>query len=275
MSEGNLTTQTVVVDGRPAFCRVMTPASGRSAGPPLILIHGLACASDVWAPALDAFARQSADRLAIAPDLPGCGHSDDPPEALGIDEMAGWIDLLLDRLGFGSAHLAAHSMGCEVAIAAADRCGDRVRSLVLVGPILGNRAVPPWRTIAGVAANVFFEPLLFNGLLVKMVSEAGICRAVSTSVATLLDHPLARAGGVCAPTLILRGEKDMIVPDSAARRLAAALPHSRFERIAGASHALQFNRPDHFAAITLDYLAEVEANTDRKRQAGTLAPHQR
>jgi pimeloyl-ACP methyl ester carboxylesterase len=54
---------------------------------------------------------------------------------------------------------------------------------------------------------------------------------------------------------VVRGAGDAIVPDAAARRLAAVLPAGRFARVSGAAHAVQYNSPAVFVSITLAFLA--------------------
>jgi pimeloyl-ACP methyl ester carboxylesterase len=56
---------------------------------------------------LEVLCQQGTDRLVIAADMPGYGHSAGPRRALRIDELADWGTRLLDRLGIPKAHLAA------------------------------------------------------------------------------------------------------------------------------------------------------------------------
>ncbi len=52
-----------------------------------------------------------------------------------------------------------------------------------------------------------------------------------------------------------------IIPDRAARRLAAALPRGEFRRLSGTAHALQFSRPREFVETALPFWARAEAAT--------------
>lgn len=258
MSESERIGCRVFVDGRPAFCRILSPASGSCAGLPLLCIHGLGCSSEVWIPAFAALQRLGAERLVLAPDMPGYGHSEGPVKALDIDELADWVVRLMDRLDLPAAHFAAHSLGCQVALAIARRHPARARALILVGPTLGSQLVPVWRYVVGLLIDCFLEKMLYNGLLAKMYCEMGVLRYAITTCYMFADCPLDTAGSIAAPALILRGKRDAIVPDTAARRLTAALPNGQFERVAGTAHAVPFNRAEFFAARTSQYLSAIE-----------------
>jgi pimeloyl-ACP methyl ester carboxylesterase len=55
------------------------------------------------------------------------------------------------------------------------------------------------------------------------------------------ENPLAAAHRVRAPTLVLIGGRDPVVPRDYAEALTAALPHGRLEWVEGAAHALIFD----------------------------------
>lgn len=259
MAMSDLIRCTTEVDNRPVSCRILAP-HGASGEAPVLLLHGLGCSSEVWMPALWALAQLDSPRLAVAPDFPGYGHSADPDHVLGIGELADWACRLMDRLGIPCAHVAAHSMGCQVALAMAHRAPERVKSMILIGPTLGRDIVPPWRYAAGLFADIFVEKMLYNGLLAKMYCQMGVGRYCATTAKMFADRPLEYAGEIACPTLVIRGQYDAIVPDTSARRLAAKLPYGRYERIGHTAHAVLFNRPELFAARLASFLADVEAD---------------
>ena len=69
----------------------------------------------------------------------------------------------------------------------------------------------------------------------------------------LCDRPIALAEQVQCPALVIRGTRDMIIPDRAAARLAAALPRGRIVRVPRAAHAAQFSRPAEVCAELLRF----------------------
>lgn len=75
-------------------------------------------------------------------------------------------------------------------------------------------------------------------ILDRATPEAAIALFLSTDVD--LRRDLQR---ITQPTLIIHGTADALVPQSAARRLAAALPHARLQLLEGAGHVPTMTRP--------------------------------
>ena len=250
------------VDGRPVRCRILDAVSSPASASlrlPLLFLHGLGCSSDAWQPALNYLARRQFGRPVFVPDMPGFGCSPGPHLAMGMEELADWAVHLMDALGVERAHLAGNSMGCQVALALARRHPERVVGLVLVGPTAGERYIPFWRYALGLLLDGCREPVIYTAVLARMYFQMGVPRYLATTVKMLEDEPIAHAADVQAPCLILRGQHDGIIPDSVARRLAAALPRGEFQRMRGAAHALQFSRPQEFVEIALAFWARAEA----------------
>ncbi len=149
-------------------------------------------------------------------------------------------------------------MGCQVALALARRHPRRVGGVVLVGPSTGARLVPPWRYLVGLALDGVSETLRYNVTLLRMYGEMGSSRYLATVPKMLHDDPIGQAAKVAAPCLVLRGARDRLVPDAAARRLAAALPRGQFARVPDAAHAIQFNNPGEFTHRARRFLAAAQ-----------------
>ncbi len=255
--------QTLAVDARPVLCRVLDPISLSVYSPPLrlpvILLHGLGCSSEAWQPTLDTLASRCLPIPVFAPDMPGFGGSPGPSEALGMADLADWAARLMDTLGVERAHLAGNSMGCQVALGLARRHPNRVGGMVLVGPTMGEQYISFWRYALGLLLDGVQEPPNYNLRLMRMYAQMGVPRYLATTRRMLEDEPLRHADEVRAPCLIVRGERDGIIPDPVARRLAAALPRGEFRRLYGTAHALQFSRPREFVETALPFWAQAEA----------------
>ena len=72
------------------------------------------------------------DRVAIAPDTPGFGDSDPPPEPPGIEDYAGAMGDLIDAFDFASVDVMGYHTGSETCVELALQRPDQVRRLVLV-----------------------------------------------------------------------------------------------------------------------------------------------
>lgn len=249
------TSPSLRIDGCTVCCRLLAPSvpAARDPGLPLLFLHGLGCSGDAWEPVLDMLAGDGCAQNVAAPDLPGYGHSECSRGALGMDALADWTADFLDKVGLARVHVAGHSMGCQVALALARRHPGRVASLLLVGPTTGRRLVPLWRYGAGLAADGFLEPPRYNLTLARMYAQMGLRRYFATVRRMMQDDPFPLAASITAPTLVLRGVRDFVVPPSAARALAASVHRGRYLEVPRAAHALQFEDPDRFLRIALPF----------------------
>ena len=260
------------LEGRPVCCRVV-PAKvpARQQEWPRLLLHGLGCSARAWGPALPLL---DGAGTVYAPDMPGYGQSPGPEHALRMEELGDWAARLLDRLEIERAHIAGHSMGCQVALALARRHPGRVGGMVLLGPTTGSRDVPFARYAAGLALDGLFEPPLYTLTLAQMYAEMGTRRYHETTRAMMEDDPLAHAGEVHAPCLVVRGGHDYIIPDYAARRLTAALPDARYVVVHRAAHAVQFHRPQTFADLAHPLWRRAEGHADERAEIDSEAAAQ-
>ncbi len=190
--------------------------------------------------------------------MPGYGYSEGSEESFDVEQMADWTARFLDVLKVERAHIAANSMGCQVAIALARRHPERVGGLVLVGPTTGRRSVPLWRYVAGLAANSSREPFIYKYVALRLFLQMGFRRYGSTVRNMMDDDPLRAAVDVAAPCRVVRGTRDTIVPDTAAHDLADALPNGSFRAVEKAGHMVQFNSPDRFTRLAQVFWAEAE-----------------
>lgn len=95
----------------------------------------------------------------VVPDLLGYGKSSWPEQALGLEQHAAGLDLLLDRLGLDSVVLVGHSMGGVIGTYLTDRRRRRVRSFVNVE---GNLS-PADCTFSSLVADFTVEAFLDAG----------------------------------------------------------------------------------------------------------------
>ena len=251
----------------------------RGTGPPVLLLHGQPGDGASWGRVVD----RLADRhRVLAPDRPGYGTT--TLEASGMvanaDRMA---ELLRDR-GATPATVVGHSWSGGVAVLLAARHPDVVRSLVLVGAVgtpdsvngldglLAADRVGEWLTVAGRVDRAL--GYLAATLPDEVVPEgwAGVRgRSLRTFVveqrALMAELPevTARLGELTVPVAVVVGEWDVVVPPTAARSLARAVPGAELVRVPGVGHFVARDAPDR--------LAEVIGVTDaRARGAGAAGP---
>ena len=240
-------------------------------GEPLLYLHGALGPVGGWAPFLDELAR---DFTVYAPWFPGYG------ETKGIEHLEDVIDLalyhleLLDGLGLPSAHVVGHFIGGMVAAEMASLDPHRVRKLVLVS------AAGLWRDDAPVADFFGMNPRDLPGALwadpegtiarqaaareeqdetraVLALERTSGLSAVGKFLWPIPDKGLKRRlYRVKAPTLILWGAEDRIIPPAYATTLAAYLPGSQVEILDGTGHLLMLEQPQEFARKVTSFLKD-------------------
>lgn len=120
------------------------------AGEDVVLVHGLAANMAFWHPEV---LRTLRERFRVTLyDLRGHGYSDMPSTGYAMDDMAGDLHGLLDRLGIETMHLVGHSWGGAIAATLAATHPARVRSLALADarlpalqPTLRAEDFPHWQ----------------------------------------------------------------------------------------------------------------------------------
>lgn len=254
------TTTTVEVNGHP--CRVWTKGSG----PKLGFLAGLG-GLPRWIPFLDRLAEK---RTVIAPSLPGypggTGHT-------ALDNHLDWIVAvrqLLDKAGLAGCDLVGASVGGAFAAEMAAIFPATVKKLALIAPFgLYDDAAPasdPWAqradNVAGMmCANgdnwkaMVAQPEGANSvewpIMMVRAAEAS-ARAFWPLGNTQLDKRLKL---IAAPTLILWGAEDRILPPSYAKKFASAIVGaSRSEQIPDAGHLAYLDQPDAVAKAVLAHL---------------------
>jgi pimeloyl-ACP methyl ester carboxylesterase len=99
---------------------------------PLLLLHGLADHALVWSSLGDYLA---IEYHIVAPDMRGHGESSKPEQDYSFESAIADLEALMDRLGWASTHVVAHSWSGKLACIWARQYPQRLRSMVLVDPI--------------------------------------------------------------------------------------------------------------------------------------------
>jgi pimeloyl-ACP methyl ester carboxylesterase len=220
--------------------------------PPVLLLHGLAVSHRYLMPtALDL----AATHPVYLPDLPGFGHSGKARRvfdaAAHADHLAAW----LARIGLARVCVLGHSFGAEVAAALAVRHPARVGALVLVGPTSDPAARSHWGQLRRWLVDLLREDPRQALILLRDVRDAGP-RRIAGTLTRSVRHPMERTlAGVRAPTLLLRGSRDPVVPERWLREAAAIVAGAGIGTVAGAAHNVATTAGTEVAAAVLAFLA--------------------
>ena len=221
-------------------------------GPPTVLLHGLSGSGRWWARNVGPLSRRF--RVHVV-DLLGFGGSRGQPFVLA--EAAAYLAAWMERLDLPRASVVGHSMGGFIAADFAAAFPERVERLVLVDaaalPFDARHLRRP-RGLVGVARRL---PLRFLPILATDALRAGpvtIARAARELLRSDLGPRLAT---IAAPTLVVWGEHDTLVPLAVGEQLARALPDGRLVVIPRAGHNPMWDQADEFNRVVADFLSEA------------------
>ena len=234
--------------------RVHVRAGGADDAPPVALVHGIGVSSRYLVPVGRELART---HRVLAPDLPGYGRSESPPRALGVGGLAGALSAWLDAEGLDRVSLLANSMGCQVVVDLALREPERVSALVLVGPTVDPHARDPLRQAARLVLDSAREPPSLVGIILWDYAVFGPLRFAATAVSALRDAIEEKLPHVRAPVLVVRGERDAIVPQRWAEEVTALLPRGRLVVLPGAAHNVTYDAPLELVRVVRPFLEEA------------------
>lgn len=196
----------------------------------LVCLHGLAASGRWWRRSVGYLERLGAVTLL------------DLPRALAPEELAGWVAEGLGRRG-APADLAGHSLGALVAARVAASRPELVRRLILVAP----PGIAPRRSVVEYGWPLFRSLLQCQPrFLIRLSADAlraGPRNLVRGSLHIVAADVTSDLASIRAPTLLVWGARDRLVPPSTARLWHEAIRHSRLVIIPGAGHVPMFETP--------------------------------
>jgi pimeloyl-ACP methyl ester carboxylesterase len=214
-------------------------------GDPLLLINGMTRPMRSW----DRFTREVPGRTVVSFDAPGLGASPRPPLPLSIPRLAALAVAVLNAAGLDRADVMGFSHGGAVAQQLARDAPDRVSRLILVSTSCGVGATPGPRgetlhalgtPSAGGYPWPFPDPLGFLWQLLAFSSWSSI--------------PFL--GAIRAPTLVVCGTRDRVVPPINSRVLAGRIPDASLVMLPG-GHDLQRSQPANALARAVEHFLEA------------------
>jgi pimeloyl-ACP methyl ester carboxylesterase len=217
-----------------------------------VLVHGLAGSTRWWRRNVAALAERHTVYLV---NLPGFGAFRRRRIHFALAEAADWLGAWIEAANVAPCHVVAHSMGGHIAIRLAARKPTLVRRLVLVAPaiVAGRRRLRayPFALVAAIRAMTpSFLPLRALDTL-----RAGPFTLLRAARSLLADDIRAELREIVAPTLLIWGERDALVPPSLGVLAQAEIPGAYLLLLPGAGHVAQYDRPRPVNDATLAFLA--------------------
>jgi pimeloyl-ACP methyl ester carboxylesterase len=237
----------------------------RGDGPAILLSHGFAATSAMFAPNIDALAEA---HTVITWDLRGHGDSDSPgnPAAYTTDLCVGDMAALLDQAGAERAVIAGHSLGGYLSLEFQLAHPRRTTGLVLIDTGPGYRsdaARAGWNQMAERYASRLEERGLAGIPAGDELGAAthrgadGLVLAARHLMTQQDSHVLESLGSIVSPVLVIVGGDDEPFL-AGAHYMAEKIPSATLEVIDGAQHAPNITHADQFNELVIGFLRQVE-----------------
>jgi 3-oxoadipate enol-lactonase len=247
----------------------------RGQGAPILLIMGLGYPSDMWfrtRPVLDQHYRT------IALDNRGVGRSSMPEGPYPIETMASDALAVLDAAGVDRAHVFGISMGGMIAQELTLQHPDRVRSLLLgctaCGGPLAVRAEQEATKMLTARGEMTPEqaaeaaiPFIYDAATPRTIIDEDLNvrrpwfprgEAYRAQLAGIFAwEAYSRLDRIKAPTLVIHGENDRLVPPGNGELIAQRISGSQLVILKKASHIFPADQPAAAHEAILNFLASV------------------
>jgi len=242
---------------------------GPADAPVLVLAGSLGSTTEMWRPQLPALAGRF---RVVRVDLRGHGGSAATEGPYRMDELAGDVLALLDRLDLPRVHWCGLSLGAMVGMHLASEAPERIGRLALCCTSAHFPDPTVWHDriaavaahgTAGIATAVvarWFTPgwaaehpdvVADSEAMVASISDAGY-RGCCAALAAW-DHRY-RLPAITAPTLVVAGADDLATPvEPHAATIAAGIPGARLE-VVPAAHLANIESADAVTALLVEHL---------------------
>jgi 3-oxoadipate enol-lactonase len=244
-------------------------------GEPLVIISGAGSSTQASSRLIPIF---SNEYQLIIFDKRGEGQSDKPDMPYTTEMMADDLAGLLDTINIDSAHINGTSLGGMIAQQIAIRYPGRVRSLILVSTYCGGPHSIPFsaevmkvadkerageltteesikETIRLFITREFIDknPGFIQRMIAQMTEQPNNNWGQRQGEASLAHNAYELLPGIKAPTMVIHGDADMILPVENARILVSRIPHAELVTFKNAGHFL-IEAGDEKNRIMLDFL---------------------
>ena len=239
-------------------------------GEPLLYLHGFS-GLPAENPFLDQLGR---DFQVIAPHLPGFGGSTGAELIDDVVDAALFYHQLMDELEIPAANIVGHSMGAMLAAEVAALDVHRARKLVLCAPMglwLDEYPIPdlfatqpfelpsllfhdPKSSVAQTMTGSSTLPSLLGAM------SANIENTKRFGMASKFLYPLPyrglakRAYRIQAPTLVLTGTSDRLIPAPYGKAFTKVIPDAGEQSLVNCGHMMMYEAPSEFCKAVTQFL---------------------
>jgi pimeloyl-ACP methyl ester carboxylesterase len=237
---------TILVQGAPVYYEVI------GEGAPVVLVHGLSGSALWWIRNVQSLAQHHTVYLL---DLPSFGAMRRARPRFALSTAGTWLLAWMEAVGLKQADFIGHSMGGFICLWIATHHATVVSRLVLVSPAIFSETYPLTsyfvRLLKGTRELTprFFPILLYDAL------RAGPFTLLHAASELIREDLQEEIKAVEAPTLLIWGANDTLVPASMGYVLRETMKSARLLIIERAGHVCMFDRPQAFNTAVAAYLS--------------------
>lgn len=236
-------------------------------GEPLIIVHGGSEGAVAWKDNIAALAKKY---TIYVPDMPGFGSSQSYAGNYSIPDMVDFVDNFALSMGLPRFFMMGHSLGGGIALHYTLKFPEKVRKLVLVSslclgkeiawwirlltgtpiyPVIGNAAMSFYKGLKSVA-NFFGSWEIMEPVTKTSIQIGGYISNITEQTIVLLSQlPL-----IGAPTLVLWGAKDPVVPFAQAYAAAELIPDCQVRVFDNCGHSVYRENLREFSSVLSRFL---------------------
>ncbi|MDZ8068517.1 MAG: alpha/beta hydrolase [Nostoc sp. DedQUE08] len=252
-------------------------------GTPLILIHGAGASIDYWYKNIFILGQ---NHVVYALDWVGSGKTDKPEKTYNYDDLANFVIQFMDTIGVSNATVLGASAGGVIALKLALAFPKKVNKLVLIGSAGLGKAVGLGMRISSIPGigealnkpslattkflirqcahypenflNDEFVNLVYQNLPLEVLKfQLRLFRTTANfwgMKPEFLKNICDFLTQIQAPTLIIWGKQDQVIPVSYAESTASKIPDSKLHLFNNCGHWPYLEYPDDFNHLVLEFL---------------------
>ena len=215
----------------------------------IILLHGSGQSHVVWSLTVQYLSDQNYNVFAL--DFPGHGNSEGD-SLKTIEEMAGWLEKVIIKIGIQNLTLVGHSQGCLVALEYAKKFSEKIKSLIFVA---GSYEIPVNKSLIDLAHSGDMESLNLmmkwgyghskqfiggNPLQKILNSSREVIEVLSVDLKACNNYK----NGIDAvkkskcPTFFIFGESDKMIKLEKGKEFSGLIPGSKIHVIKDCGHMI-------------------------------------
>ncbi len=245
-------------------------------GEVVFLLHGSGPGVSAWTNWSNVMPDLAKDFRVIAPDIAGFGYTEFKEDnkydiKLWVNHLVG----IMDALGIPKASFVGNSFGGALSVGIALFAPERIQKLVLLGTPAGEfqqtaglRSVweyePSMENMEAVMRLFPFDQSIITQETVRLRYEASIRPGAQTALRKLIPKPQegvtivkgfpeSSLAKITAPTLVLHGREDGVVPPECGFRLAHSIPRAELHLFGQCGHWVQVEHRKRFLQLVRDF----------------------